>query len=296
MADPTRKDIFERAARKLRADFAELANVPHKGEKGAAAEKLVRRFLNAHLPRRFAAEGGFVIDRADSVSKQMDVVVYDAFNCPVYRADEDAGIFPSDNVAAVVEVKSRLDADRLQEAVDNIAAAKRLKKSRGGAGPESFLTLGCLFAFESALTLETLSQKYVAALAGTQFGLHIDVIVVLDRGLVTFVANAPGSGAWSTLMAVDGSGGDQAEGFHVAVAPQEFGDRSLDAFLRLLLAHLALFRHTVDHPGFDWAALGAAPKTKMFYLTSLTVEQDPARREAKLRAYREDFERRFSRT
>jgi hypothetical protein len=79
---PTRAEIFERAAHKLRADFEELANVPHRGEKGSAAERLVRRFLNEHLPRRFAAEGGFIIDSADNVSKQMDVIVYELSTAP----------------------------------------------------------------------------------------------------------------------------------------------------------------------------------------------------------------------
>jgi hypothetical protein len=57
----TRIEVFERAARKLRASFEELANVPHRGEKGSQAEEIVRRFLNEHLPRRFAAAGGFIL-------------------------------------------------------------------------------------------------------------------------------------------------------------------------------------------------------------------------------------------
>ena len=56
-----------------------------------------------------------------------------------------------------------------------------------------------------------------------------------------------------------------------------------------------MFRHTVDHPGFDWASLGAPSELVVHYLFSMTAEQDPVRRQAKLREYREDFQRKFPR-
>src|SRR5437867_2123723 len=116
MSETSRQAIFTQASRRLRQDFQELSTVPHNQLKGDQAADLVRRFLNAHLPKRFSAGSGFVIDDRDNISKQTDVLIYDALNCPVYRADETAGIYPSDNVAAVVEVKSVLDKGKLREA------------------------------------------------------------------------------------------------------------------------------------------------------------------------------------
>ena len=98
----TRQDIFEQAAKKLRQDFEALAVIPHRGAKGGESERLVREFLNRHLPGRFKAGAGFVIDKVGNVSRQLDVVIYDAMNCPVYRWSEEAAIFPADNVAAVI--------------------------------------------------------------------------------------------------------------------------------------------------------------------------------------------------
>jgi hypothetical protein len=40
-----------------------------------------------------------------------------------------------------------------------------------------------------------------------------------------------------------------------------------------LLAHLALFRHRIDHPGFDWASLGAPQHMVVHYLLSMTAER-----------------------
>jgi len=71
------------------------------------------------LPKRFDAGSGLIIDPHDNLSKQTDVIIYDALNCPVYRASERAAIIPSDNVAAIVEVKSRIDKEKLREAFEN---------------------------------------------------------------------------------------------------------------------------------------------------------------------------------
>ena len=101
MEIPTREKIFEMAAQKLRQDFRELQVVPHAALKGVEAENLVRSFLRGHLPRRFDVGSGFILDKKNNVSKQTDVIVFDALNCPTYRTSETAAIFPANNVAAV---------------------------------------------------------------------------------------------------------------------------------------------------------------------------------------------------
>ena len=55
MSNLTRKDIFERAARKLRAEFEVLVHVTHRGGEGNIPREGGTSFLNEHLPRRFSA-------------------------------------------------------------------------------------------------------------------------------------------------------------------------------------------------------------------------------------------------
>ena len=119
------------------------------GRRGEEAEALVRAFLGGLLPRRFGVGEGFLIDAEDQVSKQTDVVIYDAFNSPVYRYAERGSIFPADNVASVVEVKSRLDGREFERGFENIKAAKSLRKHKSDP-PLHSQTFGCVFAFESA--------------------------------------------------------------------------------------------------------------------------------------------------
>lgn len=287
---PTRQEIFKQAARRLRQDFAELSTVPHSGLKGGEAERLVRRFLDDHMPKRFATGGGFIIDPRDSISKQTDVIVFDALNCPVYRASEDAGIFPNDNVAAVVEVKSRLDKEKLFEAADNIAAAKALLKSKTPDVP--FLvqtqTLGCVFAFESTLSADTLSEHYLATMQKHRLGGHIDIVLVLDKTVSTLVARFPKDPEWG-IVVLEGLGGSGSEGSHLGIGVRDTGEESLDAFFRFLLMHLTYFRGVVPHPGFKMAS----DQMQVRYFMSICHEPDPVKKAEKLKEYEAEIRRDF---
>jgi hypothetical protein len=294
MSELTRKIIFEQAAKKLRAEFEELSVIPHKGAKGTEAEGLMKTFLSKHLPTRFAVSSGFIIDKRNEVSKQTDVVIYDAFNCPVYRASDDGAIFPNDNVAAVVEVKAALDKDKLIEACENIRAAKRLAKT---PIPDdlpflvSTQTLGCIFAYRSSITLKKIVEHYRKFLGDKGFNTkdHVDIIAVLDRGIITFIAQPKGDD-W-TMAVLDGPGGQ--EGTHIGFGIQDLELTTLDAFFRLLLSHLMVFRGKIDHPGFNWRHSPTEGKMEITYLTSITYEKDPEKRKEILRSYKEEVRKDF---
>lgn len=295
MEEPTREGIFEMAGKKLRQDFMELRTVPHAALRGGEAEDLVRRFLREHLPRRFEVGTGFIIDPRDKVSRQTDVIVYDALNCPAYRASDTAGIFPANNVAAVVEVKSKIDGNELQDALDKIASVKSLAKVRSAdvGVPIVDQTHGSVFAFESALTLDTAAERYLQWIRAHGLGHHADVICVLDKGIITTVAQVPGEANWGIAF-LEGLGGPKAEGAHIGVGIHQLGTATLDVYFRLLLAHLTLFRSMVDHPGFERSKHLPRGMIKVNYLTSVTNEKDPAKREEKLKEYAARLQEEFS--
>lgn len=287
MADISRKDIFQQAAKKIRQDFNELSTVPHNASKGSEAEEIVRKFLENHLPRRFAVGSGFIIDPTDVISKQTDIVIYDAFNCPIYRASESAAIFPSDNVAAVIEVKSRLTKKELQNAWENIQATKSLKKRITRApGPPRSQTYGCIFAFNSDLSLNSISELYHDLMVEFGIGYHPDLILVLDKAVFTLTCYIPGVDSWNPAV-LEGFGGSAGEGSHIAISYMEIGEESLDYFLRLLLVNLNIFRGVMDHPGFNWAATQAKGQANIRYITSFTTEKDPNKKKQKLMEYKE---------
>jgi hypothetical protein len=83
--------------------------------KGAEAEKIVQDFLNHHLPQRFRAISGIIIDKANALSPQTDVIIYDALTSPVYCYSEEMLMLPLDMVAVVIEVKSRLNHKEIED-------------------------------------------------------------------------------------------------------------------------------------------------------------------------------------
>ncbi len=62
MLELTRQENFAQASKRLRQDFDELSIVPHSALRDGQAERLVRDSLNGHLPKRFSAGAGFIID------------------------------------------------------------------------------------------------------------------------------------------------------------------------------------------------------------------------------------------
>lgn len=256
---PTRDSIFRDAARRMRSEFEDARNnVPHRGEAGGEGEDIVRKFLNDHLPARFRATGGFIIDKADQISGHTDVIIYDAFNCPVYRTGERTMVIPNDNVASVVEVKFQLTTSLLDSALDKIHEAKNLTHTphlEGHTPGELITAFGIIFAFECNLTFETVVQRWIAKLSEENpLNKSCSLIVILDKGIYFTGAQLPGRGAAPIDYQGDGAG--FPVGTRIGIAFTEFRQGTLDAMVRLLLAHLTVFRHRVDHPGFNFQEQG----------------------------------------
>src|SRR5690349_3132054 len=89
---------------KLEAD-ALLFNrrLPHAGLAGAENENALATLLRDFLPPRFGVEvSGIVIDRHGCESRQVDIIIYDAWTFPKYLRK----VFPVELVHAVIEVKT----------------------------------------------------------------------------------------------------------------------------------------------------------------------------------------------
>jgi len=257
MSRPTRETIFRDAARRLRAEFEDARNIPHSGERGREGEEILRNFLNEHLPKRFLAGSGFIIDNEDNVSPQTDVIIYDALNCPVYKSGEASLILPSDNVACVIEVKSKLNKANLEDAFAKITECKALKKTPIIETIDHLViteTLGIIFAFECETTSETVAENFRKLfLAGSweTWKSNPNLITILDKGIITTASQLPGDPRPSPAM-IHGMPDCAPPGTKLSIVYLGEMESTLDQFLRLLLAHLSFFRHRISHPGFKW--------------------------------------------
>lgn len=109
---------IEAATENMRRLYELSGGVEHDGEKGAFREFFIAQLIRPCIPAHFGVGSGIVVARNEQQSRQSDVIIYDRRLLPPILLAGDRGIFPIDNVLAVVEVKSILKASHYRTLVD----------------------------------------------------------------------------------------------------------------------------------------------------------------------------------
>jgi hypothetical protein len=172
----------------------------HPGELGSAREEIVREFLRSLLPKRFEVSTGFAFDCAGRISRQLDIVIFDADVCPRFGIPGGKFIFPCEAVIAVGQVKSSLTSrQQLNAVLENLASVKSLDRSANGAAFDFFHKerlspadnhLHHVFTFllvtGNALDSETMAEALLERAFGVLVQELPNVIIALDKYLVTY--------------------------------------------------------------------------------------------------------------
>jgi hypothetical protein len=245
------KELISQAGKHLRSEFELIKESnPHFAERGAEAEIILKDFLNSHLPKRFAADTGLVIDEDNNISSQTDVIIYDALNSPIYRKGERILILPNDNVASVIEVKSMLSKAELEDASKKIASVKKLKTTpiTSADQPVTFSslittkTLGVVFAYDSTTSLVTLAENLREINQSLPSAHWIDIVVVLDKGVIGYTMQLPLSSKFPGWFAGACSKDFPVPPFYIHLVKEDLGDLTLNRFFVNLMAHLTFYR------------------------------------------------------
>ena len=123
------KDVFDKVSQRMRIDFEESRDaLNHPTLKGDAAEEIVRDFFKKYLPKNLTITSGIVIDSEGHFSKQIDIIICDAFKSPVFYEKKDIRVIPIETVYAVIEVKSVLKGGQISSICDNMNSIKKMKK------------------------------------------------------------------------------------------------------------------------------------------------------------------------
>lgn len=141
----------------------------HHGVRGRIREIVVERLIRPLLPMSFAVGSGTIVDAAGKSSAETDVVIYSRELLPPILYSERDGVFPVEATLFAIEVKSRLSASELQDAVQKARRINSLTYMSGyyddRGNPELHLVRKIqpfLFAFSSDLTRggKTELQRY----------------------------------------------------------------------------------------------------------------------------------------
>ena len=90
----------------------------HHAELGNHREILFRNFLRKYLPKSWNISTGFVIGENGEISRQQDVIIWDAQNFIPYLQEHDFVIVPQQAVYALIEIKTNLSKKELKNALN----------------------------------------------------------------------------------------------------------------------------------------------------------------------------------
>lgn len=176
----------------------------HVAEEGRYIESILRSFLNKHLPDDLKAFSGFILrpatktgnhDRSrrknevDQHSKQLDIIVYDYKNYPVFESFEEFAIVPPEGVVGIISVKKNLYENQIEDELTALISAAKLcsvKSSQGKGlmrGPST-----CLISFSNKVKLkkdfkercEWIFEKIIKTHTDKYFDQCIGQIIALD--------------------------------------------------------------------------------------------------------------------
>lgn len=102
----------------------------HPEEVGRAKEINIAKQLESILPHGVGVGRGYVFDSYGNISKQCDLVVYEKELIPIFVRDsnDDYSFFPCEGVIAVGEIKSTLNLNELNGAIEKLGKIKGLKR------------------------------------------------------------------------------------------------------------------------------------------------------------------------
>jgi hypothetical protein len=117
-------NLFDAAALELSAAWTRSKDQVRPDEVGGPRERRFRDFLGDWLPRRYGVTHGYVLNGRGERSDQMDCIIVDALDCPLFFQDktEDRRLVPIDYAFGAMEVKSTLDANELTDSISKLTS------------------------------------------------------------------------------------------------------------------------------------------------------------------------------
>ncbi|MGE1126321.1 DUF6602 domain-containing protein [Bacillus wiedmannii] len=172
--------FLEATARNLMNDFKASKAIHHNGLKGDIRENtIITNFLKKYLPQKYNISSGIIVNSDSKQSKQQDIIIYDAFHCPLLHNEENTKIIPIENVYSTIEVKSTLTKSELKKCIKNIESVKALDTSY--TSPSGFV-----FAYQADSSIENVCKNLIDLNAETNPKHRINAMCILDKGIITF--------------------------------------------------------------------------------------------------------------
>ena len=197
---------------------AKTRGAAHRGEEGRYIEALVRTFLNKHLPGNLKAISGFILCPAtktdiqdvarvngfpDRHSSQLDIIVYDVGDYPMYERFEEFGIVPPEGVLGVISIKKTLFDQDVKAEIAALKSAADLCRVNGRRGPFTALLAFSAKEADDAKLNAGIMKSILSVHSQASFDPMINEVSVMARTCVFKTRIDDGGDAGARYVAVD---------------------------------------------------------------------------------------------
>ena len=125
----TLREAFRYTEKSLQAKLQSADFPDHPTAKGDVSEDAWRELLSHFLPSRYCVETGFVIDAHNTVSKQIDCIIYDNNFTPTFWGERGYIYVPAESVHAVFEIKQEITKEYLRQTSEKIESVRILYRT-----------------------------------------------------------------------------------------------------------------------------------------------------------------------
>lgn len=177
-------DIAEelnRQSESIRKRFAS-----HRPSAGKNREKIVADFLRAYLPKAYGIDTGLILASSGEFSNQADIVIFDATYAAPLFPDASEKLWLIESVYAMIEVKTDLKPDEIQDSITKCRKFKNLSRyfDTNPEFPKTENALFILWAFAGPKP-ETALSNIRNLLKDVPIAEQPDIIVVPNSIVVT---------------------------------------------------------------------------------------------------------------
>lgn len=182
------RDLFSAEAKQLLSVFQNIERLiphstnsgsAHSGEEGRFIEYLIRDFLNKHLPSQLEAFTGFIHRPAtktgnnnrtrrrkenDKHSAQIDIIVFDKSNYPIFERFQEFVIVPPEGVVGLVSVKKALRTGEIDSELESLFKAVGLCSHTNQNGENVRGPSTTILSFKNVLSPKSTFDKRVEAI------------------------------------------------------------------------------------------------------------------------------------
>ena len=119
---------LRKSGKTLEAYFDQTKDVLHSASKGMIRETILNKVIRPYLPFCYGISSGEAFDKNGNTSKQLDIVIYDTIFSYTIPYTDNFIQFPCESIYGIIEVKSKLDKEEFDKAIENSASIKSLER------------------------------------------------------------------------------------------------------------------------------------------------------------------------